>query len=314
VAAADRVRPRGRGQVREPAQRSEGHDRHLAPPCQERPQGHRGVGGHGREDVLEGRERHQDEVGRTAAAKPGRRGGAQARATASCTRCSTERKGRPPRAPCRSRRCGRSSSSRPGLALEDPADLGRLHRGGAGGQLRREEAPVAGEAAALGEQRDLDALGVRPGHRDEVGDAARLDERAGRVEDRRPLPPRASPRPAGPPGPEARKSSILTSRPVSFRIPATRSPRVPAHGEASVTTGRARRSTRATAPRPSGAPRPGGVRVPLALEGHAAAQALDPVGRRTASPPPEHVVHGPGRRQDVLARWAPKIRVRQLGK
>src|SRR5262245_34139787 len=93
-------------------------------------------------------------------------------ASASMSRLSTrdglvdEREQRLERSPDRARHADLAGpagrvAARSGRALEDPAHLGRLRGRGALGELRRQEAFVACEAAAFGEERQLDAFGVR---------------------------------------------------------------------------------------------------------------------------------------------------------
>ena len=235
------VHARRRGGVGEPAQHAERRHRHLAAPREERPEHDRHVGGHGREDVLERRERHQHDIGgnerqrREPVEQP-----LKHRATASWTRCdAASGTGARPRATSRSRRCGRSSSSRP------PASASSRPRTSAASAAvalavssgtRKPRSPAKPQHSAT----------ARHHHASACARATRAAGRAARPPSRAcrwgagPRSPGAAADPGGPAAPRApRTPESRASGPRASTRAGSRprpSASVPAHGDASVTT------------------------------------------------------------------------------
>ena len=227
----------------------------------------------------------------------------------------------PPLATGRSRRSDRWSSSRPpgGLALQDAPDLGRLDPVAlaVSSGTRNPRSPAKPQHSAKRGISTRSACARATARRS--GEPALLEERAGRVEDRRPRSARGVTEPGQDlAGPERREVEHPHARARSSRrTAATESARVPAQGEASVTTG-SRPSPEALPQRLRGPPsrHPGGVEEALAREGHPAAEAVDVVRQA-------HRVTGQVAARRSIARAggtivspgrAPTMRVRQLGK
>ena len=283
-------------------------------PGEERAERHRDVGGHGREDVLERRERHQHEVGRErAAATRARRGGGQARGDGLVHEVDERAEGAAHRArhPDLAGAAGRVAG-RLRLALQGVAHLGRFAR-----PWRSASAPARGSRGRRRSRSTRRRAAPPPRSR---GRAPPPGGRAGRpyftsvqVGWRIAVPgccgtgPRAGQHLARPEGAGSR--ACAARGPSSARIAG---PRARERARAGRGVGHhrvaGRRSTRARAPRPSAARPVRGFGEALAREGHAAAEAGDAL-RAGAPRRPAHaqdLVHRARPWRAVLARLGPE--------